>query len=348
MKKAYKEMSTFLIVLLMLSGITACSQGTSDNSTQKQGETVAATAVQGGDETDAAQNTTADPGATLIMGTGGTGTGLYGMGAAISNTVRHYSDFQVTAQTTGGTPANINLLATDQVDLIIVSGGDQDVLKEIPDARLLFVATPYAIQFGMQPGSTYSSIEDMKGCKLAVPTPGTGGYTSTEAVFDALGVSFDDFNTSFMAVSDSDQAFKDGKADVLGQISSIPHPGWAEIASTGRGIDIYQFSDEELRKISEKYSDYSPTVIPAGTYNGQDEDIHTLGLWARVICTADFSEEKAYEIAKIMDQNHEELVQGFGQLRDATVENTVAVSESGSILLHPGVEKYFKEIGAMK
>lgn len=331
--KKCKIVSAAMVCMFLLAGLTACSK--------EDRQTPSATA-------DLPQAGGAAESSTLIMGTGSTGTGLYGMGASISNVIRQNSNFQVTAQTTGGTPANINLLSTGQVDLIIVSGGDQDVLKDIPEARLLFVATPYAIQFGMQKGSAYSSIEDMKGCKLAVPVPGTGGYTSSEAVLDALGLSFDDFNTSFMAVADSDQAFKDGKVDVLGQISSIPHPGWLEISTTGRGIDIYQFSEDELKKIAEKYPDYSPTVIPAGTYKEQDQDIRTLGLWARLICTDEMSEEQAYEIARVMHQNHEEIVQGFGQLKDATVENTIAVSETSSIPLHPGVIKYFKEIGAME
>lgn len=345
--RGLKKVLTGLVCLSMLAGLSACSGNGNSAPAPTQGTTAAPAASQetAAPAADAAGSGTGD---TLIMGTGSTGTGLYGMGASISNAIRHNSNFQVTAQTTGGTPANINLLATDQVDMIIVSGGDQDVLKEIPDACLLYVATPYAIQFGMEPGSAYTSIESMKGCRLAVPVPGTGGYTSTENVFDALGVSFDDFKTSFMAVADSDQAFKDGKVDVMGQISSIPHPGWLEISTTGKGIDIYQFSDEELSKIAEKYPDYTPTVVPAGTYKGQDKDIQTLGLWARIICTADLSEEQAYEIAKVMDQNHEEVVQGFGQLKDATVENTIAVSEKSSIPLHPGVVKYFKEIGAMK
>ena len=331
--KVSKIVSAVMVCLFLLVCLSACSQG------GNQASSASTDAPEAG-------GTSGDD--TLIMGTGSTGTGLYGMGASISNVIRQNSNFQVTAQTTGGTPANINLLATGQVDLIIVSGGDQDVLKDIPEARLLFVATPYAIQFGMQKGSSYSSIEDMKGCRLAVPVPGTGGYTSSEAVLDALGLSFDDFNTSFMAVSDSDQAFKDGKVDVLGQISSMPHPGWLEISTTGRGIDIYQFTEEELKKIAEKYPDYSSTVIPAGTYKDQDQDIQTLGIWARLICTSEMSEEQAYEIARVMDQNHEEIVQGFGQLKDATVENTIAVSEASSIPLHPGVVKYFKEIGAMQ
>lgn len=311
-----------LMGLLMLAYLSACSQGGTEDASSDN--------------------------ATLTMGTGPTGTGLYGMGASVSNVIRRNSDFQVTAQTTGGTPANINLLATDQVDMIFVSSGDQDVLKEIPEAQLLYVATPYAIQFGMQPGSNYSSIEDMKGSRLAVPAPGTGGYTSSEAVFDSLGLKFDDFHTSFMEVSDSDEAFRDKKLDVLGQISAIPHPGWFEISSTGIGIDIYQFTEKELTKISEKHPEYSPVVIPAGTYIGQDEDVKTLGIWARVITTSKLSEEQAYDIAKVMHEKHEEIVQGFGQMKDSTVENTIAVSKTSSIPLHPGVVKYFKEIGALK
>ena len=334
-----KLLAVALAASVLAMSLSSCSSpgGSSDTSSPD-----ASSETPGGDGPSSTE------GLSLVMGTGGTGTGLYGMGASISNAIRHNTNFQVTAQTTGGTPANINLLATDQVDMVIVSGGDQEVLEQIPDAQLLFVATPYAIQFAMQPGSTYSSIEDMKGCRLAVPVPGTGGYTSTEAVLDALGLTFEDFDTSFMAVSDADQAFKDGKTDVTGQISSIPHPTWLEISLTGRGIDIYQFTEEEMDTIMEKYPDYQPTVIPAGTYEGQEEDIQTLGLWARLICRSDMSEELAYSIAKVMHENHEEVVNGFGQLADATVENTIAAAESGSIPLHPGVVKYFQEIGAME
>lgn len=286
-------------------------------------------------------------GLSLNMGTGGTGQGLYAMGVSISNAIRHNTDFQVTAQTTAGSVANVALLSQDEVDLIIVSSGDGDILASVPDAQLLFVAAPYAIQFGMLPENDYPSIEAMKGTRFAVPTPGTGGFTSTKAVFDALGYSFDDFKTSYMSVADASEAFKDGKLDVMGQISTIPHPGWYEISVTGRGVNIYQFTENEMKTVMEKSGDYSPVVIPAGTYGNQDKDINTLGIWGRVVCTADMPDEVAYAIVKVMVENYDELVQGYGQMKDATIENTIELSKTSAIPLHPGAVKYFEEIGAL-
>ncbi len=286
-------------------------------------------------------------GVSLTMGTGGTGQGLYAMGVAISNAIRHNTDFQITAQTTAGSVANVALLAQDEVDMIIVSSGDSDILASVPDARLLYVAAPYAIQFGMTVGSEYASIESMKSSRFAVPTPGTGGFTSTKVVLDALGLSFDDFNTSYMSVADATEAYKDGKVDVMGQISTIPHPGWYEVSVTGKGIDIYQFTDEEMTRIMEFTKDYSPVIIPAETYGGQTKDIKTLGIWGRVVCTAEMPDDLAYAIVKVMHQNHDELVQGYGQMKDATLENTLELAQISAIPLHPGAIKYFEEIGAL-
>lgn len=286
-------------------------------------------------------------GLSLNMGTGGTGQGLYAMGVSISNAIRHNTDFQVTAQTTAGSVANVALLSQGEVDMIIVSSGDSDVLASVPDARLLYVAAPYAIQFGMLLESNYESVESMKGCRFAVPTPGTGGFTSTKAVLDALGYDFNYFNTSYMSVADATEAFKDGKLDVMGQISTIPHPGWYEVSVTGKGIKIFQFTDDEMNKIMESTKDYSPVVIPAETYGGQTQDITTLGIWGRILCTAEMSDDLAYAITKVMHENYDELVQGYGQMKDATLENTLELAKTSAIPLHPGAIKYFEEIGAL-
>ena len=85
-------------------------------------------------------------------------------------------------------------------------------------------------------------------------------------------------------------------------------------------------------------------VIPAGTYSGQDEDVVTVGLWTTVFCNASLDDDTAYDIVKSIMESKESLVKAHSFFGDLAPENVV---DSCLAPLHPGAEKYYKEVGVL-
>ena len=60
---------------------------------------------------------------------------------------------------------------------------------------------------------------------------------------------------------------------------------------------------EIARKLMDSNSFYTPYIIPAGTYAGQDTDIVTVTVKATLIVSASASEEDVYNITKAIFDN---------------------------------------------
>jgi len=84
-------------------------------------------------------------------------------------------------------------------------------------------------------------------------------------------------------------------------------------------------------------------TVPAGSYEGQPDDVRSIGVWSFILARADLADEVAYRVAKALHKGHAELVGKLVQARETTPENTRAAADDYRI--HPGVLKYLKEIG---
>jgi TRAP-type uncharacterized transport system substrate-binding protein len=61
--------------------------------------------------------------------------------------------------------------------------------------------------------------------------------------------------------------------------------------------------------------------------------------------TKDFPEDLAYQMAKALDQHYDQWTTIFAGVKGATAQNTI---DTAIAPLHPGTERYFKEIGLIK
>ena len=76
-----------------------------------------------------------------------------------------------------------------------------------------------------------------------------------------------------------------------------------------------------------------------------DEDVQTVVIKATLICSPKLSEETVYNLTKTMFDNQSEIAAAHAKGEELNLEYAV----SGiSVPFHPGAEKYFKEVGAIK
>jgi len=85
--------------------------------------------------------------------------------------------------------------------------------------------------------------------------------------------------------------------------------------------------------------------VPAGTYEGQTEDIHSVGLWSLILVRSDLADEPAYRLARAIHRGHDALVGRLAQGRYAQAANTMKYEPAER--LHPGAAKYYQEIGLL-
>ena len=87
--------------------------------------------------------------------------------------------------------------------------------------------------------------------------------------------------------------------------------------------------------------------MPAGSYPGQDAAIASIGSWSYVLVRESLPDDVAYRLAKTLHAAEATLCNTLAQACETTAANTVAAAPSLD-LIHPGVMRYFREIGVAK
>jgi TRAP transporter TAXI family solute receptor len=195
------------------------------------------------------------------------------------------------------------------------------------------------------------SIADIKDKEIPVRlltlNNGSQGEFGARQVLDAHGLDYDTLksyggsvsHTSFDVVQSSIQ---DNKADMFIQVMTKGHPAFTEIAIQ-TPVTFMSVEDDNLSKLTD--SGYVKAVLPANVFEGQDQEVQTIGLTTTLATTTELSEELAYNITKALLDNSDKLKAGHNALKDFNPEKGAEAGSIGGIPLHPGAEKYYKEKG---
>jgi TRAP transporter TAXI family solute receptor len=87
--------------------------------------------------------------------------------------------------------------------------------------------------------------------------------------------------------------------------------------------------------------------VPAGSYPNQSAPIASVGSWSFILTRENLPEDVAYRLARTLHGIEGALCKKLAQACESTAANTVAAAPNIE-LIHPGVIKYFREIGMAK
>ena len=287
----------------------------------------------------------------ITVAAGTQGGSVYTFATALSSIVNKYAPSLELSVRSGGTSENILLLESGELKLAGSSGMDYFTTKnarpqDSPSIRTVSVVFPFLQVIMVPKDSPANSLADLKGKRFAMTDRRTGAYTVNKLMIETVGLSESDFRAQYQSVSTTTDAFRAGSLDAFGII--IPpggSPFVTEMANSTRGLKFIWLAPPELDKIVKQYPFFKPYMFPAKSLPGIEKDSNTFGYWSELVATKDLSDAAAYQIVKAMHEHHAELVQIFRSTAPATPQNTV---NAATFPLHPGVQKYFREIGALK
>ena len=104
---------------------------------------------------------------------------------------------------------------------------------------------------------------------------------------------------------------------------------------------------QEIARILAKHSFLKPLTVPANSYPNQTAPIDSVGSWSFILARESLPDAIAYRLARTLHASEAAFCKKLAQACETTVANTVAAAPSLE-LIHPGVLKYFREIGVMK
>lgn len=291
---------------------------------------------------------------TISLGTATPGGGFPLYGNAFAE-VMNAADPQITIapRNTKGSNENIPLLEKGELDLALVAGEPAyEAFAGIGRAKVaLKILTAIYSNPGMfvvRADSPYTTIRDLVGQPVAFGAKGSGLPILARYVLDGLGLKQDeDFKAVYLdRAGDGPAMVEDGRVAALWG-AGIGWPGFAAVAASASGARFIAPSAEEIARIRAKHAFLKPLTVPAGSYPKQTEPIASLGSWSFVLTREDLPDDVAYRLAKTLHGVEATFCKKLAQACETTASNTVAAAPKAE-LIHPGVMKYFREIGIIK
>ena len=290
----------------------------------------------------------------ISIATGGTGGVYYPMGGGLAALLsKHVPGMQATAEVTGGSVANMQLIGTGkpyiaftQADAAIdaLKGEDKFAGKPVP-VRTLAVLYPNRMHVVSIEGTGITKITDLKGKRVSTGSGGSATEVFGFRVIEAAGLDKDkDMKRERLGVAESVNALKDRKIDAFFWVGGLPTAAVTDLANSP-GVKIKMIDIAHLVPVMAKKhgSIYIKDVIPQRMYKGMEADNQAATVTNLLTVHADMDQKTAYTIIKTLWEHRIDLVRVHAEAVNIKPENQK--TENSSIPWHPGAIKFFAELG---
>ena len=294
------------------------------------------------------------PKTTITLGTATPGGGFPLYGNAFAEVMNETDPtLSIEPRNTKGSNENIPLLEEGKLDIALVAGEPSyEAFMGIgrPATRLKILTAMYSSpgMFVVRADSPYKTIRDLVGKPVAFGAKGSGLPILSRYLLDGLGLKQDeDFQSIYLdRAGDGPAMVLDGRAAALWG-AGIGWPGFKTMSESPGGARFIAPDADEIARIKAKHTFLKPLTIPAGSYPTQSAPINSLGSWSFILARENLPDDVAYRLAKSLHGAESPLCKKLPQACETTAANTVAAAPKIE-LIHPGVLKYFREIGVVK
>lgn len=285
----------------------------------------------------------------LLIGSTSSSSSHYSYFVALNQIINdNVEEVSSSVTETGATVDNLKRMSRGQIDLGLVTTntgyqaaeGLGDFEGRPVESQLLWVYTMAPQNVVVREDADVDSLEALDGVRFNPGITGSATESTTEAVLDLLGIAPDYVRGSTGDVVDS---IKDDR--VAGYVKSgvgEKLDGSTMDISTSTPIKVLSLTDEQADTLREEMKDIAVVDIPEGAGDG----IPAYTTWAfgvAVHATPELDEELAYQIVKAAMENQDVQANAFSAIKDADL--TDMTMKVGTVALHPGAARYFKEQG---
>ena len=300
--------------------------------------------------------------ANYILATASTGGTYYPVGVALSTLVKVKlqpgEKIGMAAISSAGSGENVRLLRENEAQFAILQGlygyyaatgtgpleadGPQKDLRSI--SMLWQNVEHFLVSSDVAATGTMDDFVAIKGENVAIGTKNSGTIGSNIAILNGFGVDAEnDYGMVYAGYGPSAEALQNGQVKGMSAPAGVPVGAISQLMATmGDGVKLLNFTEEQVAKADGGRDLWTPYLIAAGTYPGQDADVNTIAQPNFLAARADISDENAYMITKTIYENLPFLQAIHPATKDMAIEKAIA---GLPLPLHPGAAKYYAEVG---
>lgn len=293
----------------------------------------------------------------INIATATTGGVYYPMGNALAQIwSKNVPGVKATAQSTAGTPQNIELMQNKEAEVAFgqngicyyaYNGTGTYQGKPVKSIRGMLALYPNVMHMVVRKGSGIKSVADLKGKKFVPGQVASATEINGREILSVYGLNYQkdkgevNVTADFVGYNEAADLLKDGHTDAILIAGGLPTAAVMDVLASGAG-ELISIEPDKIQEISKNFPWYFEITIPKGTYPNQTEDIKTVSVSNVLIVREDLPEDLVYNLTKAVYDYHDDLVAGHQAAKDTTLENAM----NGMIIpLHPGAVKYFTEKG---
>lgn len=286
--------------------------------------------------------------------TGGTSGVYYPMGVALSKIYeQNIPDVRTSVQSTKASVENLNLLQAGRGEVALSLGdavsqawaGNADMGFKGPLDKLRGISALYNnyVQIVANAESGITTLADLKGKRISVGAPKSGTELNARAILSAAGLSYDDFaKVEYLPFGESVELMKNRQLDATLQSAGLGVASIRDLATSIK-IVVVAIPADVVAKVGD--AAYQASFIPAGTYEGVTADTPTVAISNYLVTHSGVADDVVYGMTKGMFENLDQLVAAHAAGKGIQLEKALA---GMPVPLHPGAERYYREVGALK
>ncbi|MAA69696.1 MAG: C4-dicarboxylate ABC transporter substrate-binding protein [Deltaproteobacteria bacterium] len=295
-----------------------------------------------------------------VLNTASTGGTYHPVGTAIATLTKvkllPKQKFSLTAVNSAGSGANVQALGAGTADFAILQGlygsyaatGTGPISEPQKNLRSVTMLWQNVEQFLVAnekvKSGTVSDLMGLKGQAAGMGKQNSGTLGSNKVLLSGLGIDIGgDYDLVYAGYGPTADALANGQIVAAGIPSGPPTGAITKLmAANSEKFTILDVTSTQAKQMDGGRLLWTPYVIKAGTYPGQDKDINTIAQPNFLGVNASVDENHVYLLTKTMYEN----LPFLQAIHPATKVMAVEKAMAGlPVPLHPGAAKYYKEMG---
>jgi TRAP transporter TAXI family solute receptor len=258
------------------------------------------------------------------------------------------------AQSSNGSVANVDSIASGALESGFVQSdiahwaytgsGIYEGKGRVENLRAIASLYPESVHIVARKGADIDAVRDLKGKRISLDEQGSGTLVDARIILEAYGLTEADVEAEYIKPSPSVAKIKEGELDAFVITAGYPVGSVAELCASA-GCEIVPIDGPEVDELIETYPFFHKDVIPAGTYEGVPE-MPTVSVGAQWVVAEEVDEDLVYGITKALWHENARQLLDSGHTKASAISLATAL-DGIAIPLHPGAERYYREIGLL-
>ena len=251
------------------------------------------------------------------------------LGVAFADSV--YSAYAAETEAAPGHPDSLRAISALRIAPLLLLAGAGSGIRTIADLP------GHSVRTGGSPQPYDQRFRAWKGLSLGDSSTATRVTALSGLVLLAFRMNPDSVRGRLMAQADAVNELIAGTLDAV--FTTINDSDKFVFDSTSHGARLIPMEGPAIERLRREYSFIRPVSIPAATYPGQTETLHTVGVDLVLICRRDLDEQLVYDLTKVYFNALPKVSPERAPLRTMDLEQAPATP----IPLHDGAARFYRE-----